>query len=68
MDQEKWWGQGQFCPADQHAPPINLSASAPVRWERERLARVGRGHARRLGTYEENVVYSHQFDDAEEET
>ena len=23
MDQENWWGKGQFCPADQHSTPRN---------------------------------------------
>ena len=23
MDQESWWGDDQFCPADQHATPRN---------------------------------------------
>ena len=23
MDQESWWGEDQFCPADQHATPRN---------------------------------------------
>ena len=67
MDQEQWWGRGQFCPADQHAAPIRTAASAPVRWERERLARVGRGQTWRHESPGENLVNCHQFEDAEEE-
>ena len=30
MDQEDWWGKGQFCPADQHATPRNMDQHARV--------------------------------------
>jgi len=49
MDQENWWGQGQFCPADQHSTPRNEKILK--NWERDRQMRMMR-HVGRWGRRE----------------
>jgi len=49
MDQENWWGKGQFCPADQHSTPRNEKMLK--NWERDRQMRMMR-HVGRWGRRE----------------
>jgi len=63
MDQEDWWGKGQFCPADQHATPRNEKILK--NWERDRQMRMMR-HVGRWGRREPPnapLLREGQFDD-----
>jgi len=67
MDQESWWGQDQFCPADQHATPRNEKMLK--NWERDRqmrmLRHVGRGGRSERQPSTLPLLREGQFDDME---